>query len=189
MGNNLAKRKKLTEENFQILEDNTNFSRDQISEWHKGFMKDCSSGKLSKKKFVEVYKQFYPVGKADKFCEHVFRTFDTDSSGEIDFVEFLIAISITSHGEPRKKLNWAFNMYDIDGNGQIDKNEMLKIILAIYDLVGEENRIADNAPMARVDKIFEKMDTNHDGVLSKDEFIDGCLQDELLKRLLAPSPS
>ncbi len=45
--------------------------------------KDCPSGKLNKKKFIEVYKQFYPTGKAEKFCEYVFRTFDTDGSGNI----------------------------------------------------------------------------------------------------------
>ena len=31
------------------------------------------------------------------------------------------------------------------------------------------------------------MDTNHDGVLSKDEFIRGCLNDEKLYKLLACS--
>ena len=29
----------------------------------------------------------------------------------LDFVEFLIAISVTSHGDIREKLNMAFNMY------------------------------------------------------------------------------
>lgn len=29
----------------------------------------------------------------------------------VDFVEFLIAISVTSHGDIREKLNMAFNMY------------------------------------------------------------------------------
>jgi hypothetical protein len=27
-----------------------------------------TKGKLDKKKFIDVYKQFYPHGKADKFC-------------------------------------------------------------------------------------------------------------------------
>ena len=38
--------------------------------------------------------------------------------------EFLMAINITAKGDPEKKLRWAFKMYDVDGNGEIDKNEM-----------------------------------------------------------------
>ncbi len=35
-----------------------------------GFLRDCPNGRLDKKKFVEVYKQFYPHGKADNFCKY-----------------------------------------------------------------------------------------------------------------------
>ena len=47
-----------------------------------------------------------------------------------------MAINITAKGDPEKKLKWAFKMYDVDGNGEIDKNEMLQIIQSIYDLIG-----------------------------------------------------
>lgn len=36
-----------------------------------GFLRDCPSGRLDKKKFVQVYQQFYPHGKADSFCKFV----------------------------------------------------------------------------------------------------------------------
>lgn len=75
-----------------------------------------------------MYKDFFPSGSAEGFCEHVFRTFDTDNSGFIDFKEFLLAINVTSSGTPEQKLEWAFRMYDIDGNGTIDEKEMIKII-------------------------------------------------------------
>ena len=39
-----------------------------------------------------------------------------------------MAINITAKGDPEKKLKWAFKMYDIDSNGSIDRQEMLKII-------------------------------------------------------------
>lgn len=58
----------LTEEEIKFLQNNTHFNREQILEWHSGFIKDCPKGKLDKKKFVDVYKQFYPHGKAEKFC-------------------------------------------------------------------------------------------------------------------------
>lgn len=42
---------------------------------------------------------------------------------------------------------------------------------------------ADN-PEKRTAEIFAKMDTNGDGVLSKDEFIRGCMTDEFLCQML-----
>ena len=77
-------------------------------EWYAGFLQDCPNGKLTPNTFCEMYKMFFPSGDADKFCENVFRTFDADKSGTIDFKEFLMAIDVTSAGTPREKLLWAF---------------------------------------------------------------------------------
>jgi Ca2+-binding EF-hand superfamily protein len=59
---------------------------------------------------------------------------------------------------------------------------------SIFDLLGEERK-GTNSPEAKVDQIFQKMDANGDGKLSKEEFVSGCLQDDYLRRLLAPSAS
>ncbi|VDM12491.1 unnamed protein product [Wuchereria bancrofti] len=146
---------------------------------------DCPKGHLTKDQFIKVYKDFFPSGSAEGFCEHVFRTFDTDNSGFIDFKEFLLAINVTSSGTPEQKLEWAFRMYDIDGNGTIDEKEMIKIIEAIYEMLGPEvTKSADDSPRKRAKMIFEKMDVNNDKELTLKEFVDGCLADKELFQIL-----
>lgn len=44
-----------------------------------------------------------------------------------------------------------------------------------------------DSPVKRTREIFDKMDVNHDGVLSKDEFIRGCMADEFLYQMLTAS--
>ena len=74
-------------------------------------------------------------------------------------------------------------MYDIKKNGVIELEEMTKIMSSLYEMA---NLPSDNAEKSAV-KIFNRMDTNHDGVLSEQEFSDACLMEEDLVRLLAPN--
>lgn len=191
MGNKGGKKKAdktlLTEEEIQFLLKNTNYSRDQINKWHAGFLLDCPKGELDKKKFLQVYKEFFPTGKAETFATEVFKMFDTDGSGKIDFVEFLVAISTSSSGDIRKKLSMAFNLYDTSNNGRIEKKEMIKLLNAIYDLYGEKNRKGENDPKERTEAIFRKMDTNYSNTLDEKEFIEGCLTDPVLMKFLNPT--
>jgi len=177
----------LDEATMERLTKNTNYTPEQIRQWHQAFLRDCPSGRLTSRQFTDVYKKFYPEYEAEKYSTQVFRTFDMDSNGYIDFVEFILAVNVNSNGNMRDKLGLAFDIYDINGNGQIDKKEMTKVITAIYDLLGEENRKGDNAPENRVKKIMDKLDANDDKSISRDEFIEGCLKDEMLRQLLAPN--
>ncbi|XP_064630648.1 neuronal calcium sensor 2-like [Lineus longissimus] len=185
MGNKNAR---ISDQDLEYLLNKTSFSRKQIKDWHKAFHKDCPEGEISRNKFLDIYSQLFPDGKAKSFYEHLFRTFDIDNSGKIDFKEFLVAISITQDGNPEDKLDLAFRLYDIDRNGAIEESEMAEVIRAIYKMVGQDADLdaAKNGVSAdeRAKVIFKKMDENSDGQLTKEEFLKGCLNDSSLYNML-----
>jgi len=124
----------LSDEDIAFLTKNTRYTEQEIRDWYKGFQQDCPDGRLTKKKFLEIYSIFFSSGSPQAFCEHVYRTFDADGDGHIDFKEFLLAVGITTGNDPREKLKWAFKMYDMNNDGLIDVDEMTKIIKVSFCL-------------------------------------------------------
>lgn len=52
--------------------------------------------------------------------------------GYIDFVEYIAGISLLLKGEINQKLKWYFKLFDQDGNGKIDKDELETIFKVEY---------------------------------------------------------
>merc|ERR1712059_173654 len=94
---------------------------------------------------------------------------------------------------PEEKLNWAFSMYDVDGNGAIDLVEMTKIVKCIYKMMDGPGRTVvrgpthkQETPEIRAETIFRRMDINSDGRVTRQEFVRSCLDDQKLIDMLTP---
>ncbi|XP_061541232.1 uncharacterized protein kcnip1a isoform X2 [Phycodurus eques] len=90
--------------------------------------------------------------------------------------DFVTALSILLRGSITEKLQWTFNLYDINRDGYVNKEEMTDIVRAIYDMMGKYTypALKTDAHKQHVDAFFQKMDKNRDGVVTIDEFIYSC---------------
>jgi len=183
MGNEQAK---LSPDELRELEESTYFDKRELQKWFREFMKDCPSGTLSQDDFVRIYQQFFPHGNPAKFARHVFKVFDVNSDGCCSFNEFMVALSVTSKGTLEEKLDWAFSLYDLDGDGYISNTEMLNIVNSIYEMVGNMLHLPkdEDTPQKRVNKIFNQMDADKDGRLTRDEFKEGSKMDPFIVQAL-----
>lgn len=64
-------------------------------------------------------------------------------------------------------------LYDLNGDGCITRQEMLITISAVYEIM-QDTQIIQPIVDNQVDRFFEKMDADKDGVVSREEFMSGC---------------
>uniref|UniRef100_A0A8D0DHZ9 Guanylyl cyclase-activating protein 2 n=1 Tax=Salvator merianae TaxID=96440 RepID=A0A8D0DHZ9_SALMN len=160
----------------------------ELQEWYKKFVVECPSGTL----YMHEFKRFFGVEnnqEAAEYVENMFKAFDKNGDNTIDFLEYVAALNLVLRGKLEHKLRWTFKIYDKDGNGCIDKPELLEIVESIYRLKKvcqpeEERGVPRLTPEEVVERIFQLVDENGDGQLSLDEFIDGARRDKWVMKML-----
>ncbi|OQR77452.1 calsenilin-like [Tropilaelaps mercedesae] len=69
-------------------------------------------------------------------------------------------------GTPKEKLRWTFNLYDINGDGRITRDEMMDIIYSVYSLNADRERkdgldgedkhsSSSEAPQLHANRVFQ----------------------------------
>ncbi|XP_053331826.1 Kv channel interacting protein 3b, calsenilin isoform X3 [Clarias gariepinus] len=167
-------------EGLEKLQAQTKFTRKELQSLYRGFKNECPSGLVDEETFKVIYSQFFPQGDATTYAHFLFNAFDMDRNGSIQFEDFVVGLSVLLRGSVTEKLHWAFNLYDINKDGCITKQEMMAIIQSIYDMMGRYTypSVRADAPFEHVEKFFQKMDRNRDGVVTVDEFIETCQKDQ-----------
>ena len=77
-------------------------------------------------------------------------------------------------------------MYDVDGNGHIDREEMTNVVQAIYVMVRKQTVNRETADVI-AQNIFTIIDENSDGQITEKEFVMGCQHNDVLSKMLVPN--
>jgi len=162
----------------ELMKD-TKFTKEEIRMMYRGFKQECPGGIVQEDLFKEIYAKFFPHGNAHTYAHHVFQAFDINRNGQISFRDMLVSLSTLLRGSTYERLRWTFTLYDLNGDGYITRREVLDVVLAVHDLMGLHGSPTVNFPDVEldVDRIFTRLDTNSDGVVTIEEFIESCQTD------------
>lgn len=174
MGNSISN---LPSDELNTLWESTHFDKRELQQWYKGFLRDCPSGRVMESDFVQLFKQFFPFGDPTDYCHYLFLIFELDKSKSIGFKELIVALSITSRGTMKEKLQWSFKLFDQKKTGKVTYDELLDVISSVYKMIGPMVTLNDDekTPELKTEKFFT--------LLNKDKNKDTIVVDDLTQLL------
>lgn len=127
----------------------------QIQELCIVFMRECPSGALHLHEFKRIFGVQSSPAEESLYIETIFHSFDTNKvkdaaafhcrirvsvllsmqlcfmclqDNTLDFLEYVAALHLILRGNLEDRLKWSFKMYDKDGNGKLDRQEVKRLI-------------------------------------------------------------
>ena len=115
-------------------------------------------------------------------AEPLFRVFDEDNSGELNFYEFM-CIKNAAIDTVEDKLNWIFLAFDHDCGGTIDVEEIKETVEAFFKINGKEGD--EKAIEEYVSGIKEAVDKDGDGEITREEFVNNAMKSSFICKLMS----
>merc|ERR1712036_83420 len=144
MGGNKNGTPVLRDEDVAALSKTSGLEPDQVRESFEAFKEQHPNGKMKPKDFREMMAKAMPKKDASKMEKHVFRIYDSNNDGYIDFVEFMLIFHIMSDGTPEEVLEKIFRVFDVNSDGTINKKEMQRLIKDMYGLIKADDPEAES---------------------------------------------
>eukprot|EP00092_Neocalanus_flemingeri_P020158 GFUD01021825.1.p1 GENE.GFUD01021825.1~~GFUD01021825.1.p1 ORF type:complete len:231 (+),score=59.19 GFUD01021825.1:147-839(+) len=173
----------LSEVDIEWIVRNTDKDRGQVEEQFQRFLRKHPDGKISKRCFLSMMKECYPSKDSARVGRHIWRMYDVNEDGHIDFREFMAVLYVMSSGTPEENLKQIFRVFDINNDGKISVAELKKIVKDLFHLINDDNSDIDSQQLL-VNSAFNEMDENCDGEVSIEEFIQACLSQKKFSTLL-----
>ncbi|GAA6103428.1 EF-hand calcium-binding domain-containing protein 1 [Tachysurus ichikawai] len=115
----------------------------------------------------------------DMIMDRVFRAFDKDNDSYITVKEWIEGLAVFLRGTLNEKIKFCFDVYDLNGDGYISREEMFHMLKnSLIRQLTEED--PDEGIKDLVEIILKKMDYDHDSRLSYSDFEKAVRDENLL---------
>lgn len=121
----------------------------------------------------------------DMIMDRVFRGFDKDNDGSVNVLEWVYGLSLFLRGTLEEKMKYCFDVFDLNGDGFISKEEMFHMLKnSLLKQPSEED--PDEGIKDLVEITLKKMDRDHDGKLSFADYEQAVREETLLLEAFGP---
>jgi len=159
---------------LHIIAENSGMDPTKVQQQFDDFVRAYPTGKVSKTCYKTLMSEALLIRKVgknkermEKLANHIFRVYDSNHDGYMDFVECMVVYHIMTQGEDEEVFGKIFRLFDVNGDGYISKQEMKRLVKVLYEFV-------QTSPDDLVTGVFKEMDKNDDKKISKEEFIAAC---------------
>lgn len=129
----------------------------------------------------ELCKRFHITD--DFLMDRIFRAFDKGSKGYLRAEDFICGMSTLVIGELDDKMKYTFQVYDLNADGYISREEMFHLLKnTLVKQSTEED--PDEGVKELVETALKKLDTDHDGRVSYADFKSAIQSDTLMLEFL-----
>ena len=110
----------------------TKFTKEEVKSLYRAFKQECPTGISDEETFKDVYQKIFPLGESSKYAHLVFNSIDCEQTGGITFGDFMDFLSTLTKGSEQENILWSFQFYDVNRDGIISRDEMIKVIQDFY---------------------------------------------------------
>ncbi|KAK7494736.1 hypothetical protein BaRGS_00014134 [Batillaria attramentaria] len=119
----------------------------------------------------------------DFLMDRIFRAFDKGSKGYLRAEDFVCGMSTLIVGELEDKMKYTFQVYDLNSDGFISREEMFHLLKATLVKQSTEED-PDEGVKELVETALKKLDMDHDGRVSYNDFRTAVLSETLMLEFL-----